>query len=266
MTTRRVIIAVTLVALVAPMGGCFGYAPRGRDYEEGGEGPGGRDQPLGMSPKQEYAIGLRAYEEVMQQYGDRLLPADHPQVRRVSRVTSRLARAAEIEPLQREINLRLRGYRFEWEANVVREKQVNAFCLPAGKMFVFTGILAVIGDDDDYLATVMSHEISHALAHHASERIAQRDHGQSVLGSLKFERWQESEADHIGVFLMAFAGFDPEKAVGFWGKMQKASAGERQIEFLSSHPSHAHRAKQLAEWAPKARAAKKAYDEKRIAA
>ena len=70
----------------------------------------------------------------------------------------RLAKAAAIEPLQREINLRIHGYRFEWEVNVIRSQQINAFCLPGGKLFVFTCILKVIGDNDDFLATVISHD------------------------------------------------------------------------------------------------------------
>jgi hypothetical protein len=93
-----------------------------------GEGPGGREQPLALTPRQELAVGLRAYQEVMEQARGRLLPDDDPRVIRVRRVLDRLVKASEIEPLQREIHLRLRGYRFEWEANVIRDRQINAFC------------------------------------------------------------------------------------------------------------------------------------------
>src|SRR5205823_3103671 len=130
---------------------------------------------------------------------------------------NRVVRAANIAPLRREIRLRMEGYRFEWEVNVVRDRKVNAFCLPAGKICVFTGILGV-AQDDDQLATVLSHEIAHALAHHASERLAQeRTRGAAgVFSKLSYGRMQESEADHIGIFLMTFAGYNPEAAVRFW--------------------------------------------------
>src|SRR5439155_20104170 len=134
------------------------------------------------------------------------------------------------------------------EFNVLENDQVNAFCLPGAKVAVFTGLLRV-AEKDDWLATVMSHEIAHALAHHASERIARQqkmeraaeaaagvlggmDPGErkeligllaagAQFGSLPFDREQESEADHIGLFLMTFAGFDPKQAVVFWERMQE---------------------------------------------
>src|SRR5262249_31150449 len=140
------------------------------------------------------------------------------------------------EPLQWEINLDVKRYRFEWEFNVIDDPQINAFCLPAGKVAVFTGLLRV-ADTDDELATVLGHEVAHALAHHASERLARaqmfeqavkvatgalgldkmnpRDRekligllgGGAGLASRAYDRAQESEADHIGLFLMTFAGY-----------------------------------------------------------
>lgn len=226
-----------------------------------GEGPGEREQPLALNPRQELEIGRRAHQEVMAEYRDHLQPPGSPEVRRARRVMDRLVKAAQIEPLQREINLRIRGYRFEWEVNVIRDRQVNAFCLPAGKMFLLSGILKVIGDSDDFLATVIAHEMAHALAHHASERIARDRSGGSVLRKLHYERAQEAEADHVGVFLMAFADFDPDQAAAFWEVMRKASGGTRQLpEWLSDHPSHESRALKLREWARHARAGKQAYD------
>jgi len=199
----------------------------------------------------------------MDEYRDRVLPDNHPDVHRVNRVVARLKTAAEIEPLQREIHLRVQGYVFEWQAIVVQERQVNAFCLPAGKMFVFTGILPVAATDDQ-LATVLSHEMAHALAHHGSERIAREQAGGGGLSRLRYDRFQESEADHIGVFLMAFAGFDPNEAVAFWQRMERLSGGREPPEFLSDHPGHETRVQQLREWAPKARAAKQAFDQGRV--
>lgn len=228
-------------------------------------GPGGREQPLALSPEQELAVGRRAYQEVLGEFGGRALPPDSPEAGRVQGVVTRLARAAEIEPLQREILLRVRGYRFEWEARVVRDARINAFCLPAGKMVVFTGILPVAATDDQ-LATVLGHEMAHALSHHASERVAREQSGANILRSLSYDRMQESEADHIGLFLMTFAGFDPDQAVAFWERMHAAAGGHgRPPEFLSDHPSDEHRVGNLRAWVPKARAAKRAFDEGRIA-
>ncbi len=228
------------------------------------EGPGGRRQPLALSPSQELEIGQRAYTEVLNEYRGRILLPESPEVQRVRHVCLRLIHAATIQPLQQEMNLRLRAYRFEWEVNVVRDKQANAFCLPAGKIVVFTGILP-IARTDDQLATVLSHEIAHALAHHASERLArERGSGGGVLEKLRFNRDQELEADHIGVFLMPFAGYKPEAAVEFWERMRQASGGGRRPEFLSDHPSDAHRIQKMREWVPHALAAKKAYDEGRV--
>jgi predicted Zn-dependent protease len=237
------------------------------DEETGrGEGPGGRQQELGLSPRQELSVGRKAFQEVLQEYRGRILPDNHPDVVRVRRIVDRLAKSAEIEPLQREMNLRVRGYVFEWEVAVVQERQANAFCLPAGKMVLFTGIIPVAGSDGQ-LAAVISHEMAHALAHHGSERVArEQSGGGGVLRSLRYDRFQESEADKIGVFLMAFAEYDPDDAVTFWQRMQRATGGGGGVpEILSDHPSHETRIEDLRRWAPRAKAAKQAFDEGRIA-
>lgn len=245
----------------------LGILPCGcsRPSEQAGDaGPGGRRQPLALSPADELKVGRKAYEQVMTEVGSRIVPANSPDALRVGRVAKRLVSAAEIEPLQREILLRVRGYRFEWETNVVRDPQANAFCLPAGRIFVFTGILPVIGERDDGLAAVVAHEMAHALAHHGSERVAREQESGGTFRRLSYDRMQESEADHIGIFIMTFAGYDPDEGVAFWERMQRAHGGGLP-EFLSDHPSDAHRAQALREWAPRARAAKKAFDDGRIA-
>ena len=271
----------------APPGG----SPEGRESDQrGGQGPGHRTQSLGLTPEQELSLGRQAYAEILEKA--HVEPPDSPDVRRVRRVGQRIAKAAQIEPLQREINLHLKGYKFDWEFNVLRDNHVNAFCLPGGKVAVFSGLLPV-ADSDDFLATVMSHEIAHALAHHASERVARQEKIRRLLGvangvlgsmdpesrreligilsagarfgSLPYDRKQESEADHIGVFLMTFAGYSPEEAVVFWERMERLSRGGRVPKILSDHPSDAQRIAQLKKWAPMAEAGKKAYDEGRIA-
>jgi predicted Zn-dependent protease len=285
-TRQRPAFWLALVLLL-PMCGCTNGG--------GGAGPGHRSQTLALTPQQELDLGRQAYREVLskpKEYGQ-VLPADSPEVKRVRGVVRRLVKAVQIEPLQREINLRMKGYRFDWEANVLQNKQVNAFCLPGGKIAVFTGILPV-ADNDDQLATVLAHEMSHALAHHGSERLARAQKFETAarviggafggmdeqkrrefmgvlaagagLGSKAYDRKQESEADHIGLFLMTFAGYDPEQAVVFWQRMQQVGAKQgRPPEILSDHPSDKRRIHDLEEWVPKAKAAKQAFDEGHIA-
>jgi predicted Zn-dependent protease len=208
-------------------------------------------------------------------------------------VGNRLIGATQIRPLMQEINLREDGYHFEWEFSVVASNRVNALCLPAGKVIVFSALLGFVRSDDE-LATVLGHEMAHALAHHASERIARNpadfqalrvaggrlgnletsrresilqtlDAG-AALQELSYNRFQETEADHIGVFLMTFAGYDPHAALAFWERMREASAGGIQLpEILSDHPADARRLAQLPEWIPLAEGAKRAYDQGQIA-
>jgi predicted Zn-dependent protease len=247
-----------------------GFAVSGCTPPEGqgegkGEGPGHRAQELALTPEQEVALGEKAYREILSK--SRVV-AGGREVEWVNRVGKKIAKAAEIEPLQREINLRVRGFRFNWEFQVLQDKQINAFCLPGGKVVVFTGLLAVAVSDDQ-LATVMAHEIAHALAHHGSERLArQQSEGGDVLSALMgmaHDRQQESEADHIGLFLMTFAGYDPDQAVVFWERMRTTtSGGPRPPEILSDHPSDRKRIAQMGTWIAPAKGAKRAYDEGRI--
>jgi metalloendopeptidase OMA1, mitochondrial len=257
--------------------------------ESVGQGPGHRAQTLALSPEQEVVLGQKAYQEVLSK-SHVVHGAD---ASRINKIGERIVQAAQIRPLQREINLRMAGYKWDWEYALLDNKQVNAFCLPGGKVAVFTGLLPV-AENDDQLATVMSHEIAHALAHHASERIAREqmyeralqvvngamssidpgDRRQLVglLGagaqarSLAYNRQQESEADHIGLFLMTFADYQPEQAVRFWERMQQASKGRmKPPEILSDHPSDGKRLAQLTQWVARAKAAKSAWSEGKIA-
>ncbi len=284
--TRR--LALALVVALASWG-CQPPVPGGGG---GGEGPGHRAQALGLTPEQEYSLGEQAYKEILSKA--QVLPQNSPEVRRVRRVGEKIAKAAAIKPLQKEINLHLQGYRFDWEFNVLRDKQVNAFCLPGGKVGVFTGLLQLTGDNDDELATVLSHEVAHALAHHSNERITRENMrkraveaaagrmgqmgeaerriligllaGGTHLQSLKYDRQQEAEADHIGIFLMTFAGYNPDEALRFWRKMERLSAEHgRPPAILSTHPSDAQRIAAIEKWIPMAKAGKRAYEEGRIA-
>jgi metalloendopeptidase OMA1, mitochondrial len=258
MTARRYALAFLLVTL--------SLVPLGCGEEPQGQGPGHRQQELALTPEQELELGRKAYREVLSQ--SKVLPHDSPQVRQVTRVGEKIAATMKIEPLMREINLDVKDYRFEWEFNVLEDAHVNAFCLPGGKVAVFSGLLKVV-ESDDQLAAVLGHEVAHALAHHSSERLAeQRRQGRGVMAALRekaFDRSQESEADHIGLFLMTFAGYDPQQAVVFWKRMKQISDEQGRVpEILSDHPSDEKRIKQLEGWVPQALAAKKAYDEGRV--
>jgi predicted Zn-dependent protease len=256
---------VRLLALAGALWAAGCGVPSG---PQGGQGPGHRDQWLALSPEEELEVGRRAYREVLEKYQGRILPKNAPESERVRRVADRIIQATKNRLLQQEINLLRRGYEFEWAVAVVRDRQANAFCLPAGKVVVFTGILPVAANDDQ-LATVLSHEIAHALAHHASERLAQEQRaGRGILASLRnlsHSRQQELEADHIGLFLMTFAGYDPEEAVRFWERMWEATGQGREVPpFLSDHPSDRERIRRMQQWVPWAREAKRAFDEGRI--
>ena len=195
----------------------------------------------------------------------------------VKRVGQRIQKAVEIYFAEKKMSSRLRGY--EWEFNLVQDEQVNAWCMPGGKVVVYTGLLPVAKDEAG-LAVVMGHEIAHAVAGHGSERMSQgmlvqlggmalekaleskpeqtRSIFMSAFGMgaqvgvmLPFSRLHESEADHLGLIFMAMAGYNPNKAVEFWQRMS-AMAGQKPPEFLSTHPSDETRIEQIKKLMPKA--------------
>jgi predicted Zn-dependent protease len=240
------------------------------------EGPFGRRQLITLDPKEEAQLGLQAFREVLQKSD---VVVDGPIVDAVRRVGRRLADQADNSEFRKEIDLN--DARFQWDFRVVRSNQVNAFCLPGGKVVVFTSLLPVCATEAG-LATVMGHEIGHALARHGAERMAQEQLAQigqyaaaaslgdldpqqqrqviAILGAgtqfgvlLPFSRKHESEADHIGLLLMARAGYDPQEAIGLWQRMEKLGGGQVP-EFSSTHPSHERRIEQLHGWMPAAMA------------
>ncbi len=240
------------------------------------EGPFGRSQVVMLSPEQEVALGLDAYREVLSKA--RVVKSG-AQAEAVKDITRRLVDAVR-DPRFLKIT-RLEKYRerfanFKWQVELVESKEVNAFCLPGGKMVVYTGIMPVCQTDAG-LATVMGHELSHALGRHGAERMAQQQMVQigiaaagagvgaedrqrvmqvlnagAQFGILSYGRKHESEADHMGLYLMACAGYDPEESVRFWERMKKASGGGKTPEFLSTHPSHETRIRDLVKWMPEA--------------
>lgn len=238
-------------------------------------GPFGRTQIVAISPEQEAQLGLQAYQEVL---STSRIVRRGPVAEAVHRVAERLIEATNSPEFQRAIGTKIP--KFDWELEVVDDKQVNAFCLPGGKIVVYTAILPV-AETDAGLATVIGHEISHALAHHGSERMAQQQMAQigltaagasigdmdpakrqqimSILntgakfGILKYSRNHESEADHMGLLLMAAAGYDPRESMEFWKRMASATgSGSAPPEFASTHPSHGTRIRDLNGWMPEA--------------
>jgi len=222
-----------------------------------------RTQHVGLTDRQQMQLGSRQYAQTLRQ--DRAeIVSSGPAYAQVQRVAKRIAAvAARDKPA------------FTWKVTLLRKNEANAYCLPGGKIVVYTGILPVTGNDAA-LATVLGHEVAHATAEHAAERI-EREHLTKIaaaivaggvaftprqyfrvaalLGvadSLPFSRSQESEADHIGLVYMARAGYQPRQAVAFWKRMQRASRGKEPPEFASDHPSDAHRIQRIEQWLPEA--------------
>jgi len=222
-----------------------------------------RTQHVALSDAQQTQLGSRQYAKTLRDNRADIV-ASGPAYAEVRRVAARIeAVAGRDKPA------------FHWRVTLLRNTEANAYCLPGGKIVVYTGILPVTRNDSA-LATVLGHEVAHATAEHAAERI-ERQHLTRVaaaiiaggvaftprqylrvaalLGAadtLPFTRSQESEADHIGLIYMARAGYRPRQAVAFWRRMQRASKGKAPPEILSDHPSDAHRIERIQKWLPEA--------------
>jgi metalloendopeptidase OMA1, mitochondrial len=263
-TTRRLLrfliarplIAVALAALV--VGGMLLFTTHRQTTPVTA-----RTQHVVLNDEQQTQLGNQQYEKTLQEDRANVVPSG-AKYDQVQRVASRIeAVAGRDKP------------RFDWDVTLLRKNEANAYCLPGGKIVVYTGILPVT-QNDAALATVLGHEVAHATAEHAAERI-ERQHLTKIaagiiaggvaftprqylrvfalLGaadSLPFSRSQESEADHLGLVYMARAGYQPRKAVAFWQRMQRASKGNQPPEFLSDHPSDQHRIERITDWLPEA--------------
>lgn len=213
----------------------------------------GRQQLMLVSEAQAEQMGAQSYRETL---AKSRLSHDPKYIDQVRRVGANVAHAA-------------RKPEYQWEFNVIDEpKNINAWALPGGKVAVYTGLLDLNLSDAE-LAAVMGHEVAHALAEHSRERLSQAMAQQiglealaanSQIGEgglqamnialgigvgLPFGRAQESEADYIGLDLMSRAGYDPRAAIDFWQKMERASGGGKPPEFLSTHPTSAHRIRDI---------------------
>lgn len=214
-----------------------------------------RSQMIFMTVSEELSLGEKSYQETLKK----------------SKVIVNTKESRKIKEIGKKIAKIANRPDFKWEFNLVENKAMNAFCLPGGKVVIYTGILKA-AKNDDQLATVMSHEIAHALARHGAERMTSSmlQKGLLVIGNvviasqapeytntfnqaygigsqfgvmLPYGRMQESEADEIGIYLMDKAGYDTKEALKFW---QNMSLGKKEKnEFFSTHPSSSTRIKKI---------------------
>lgn len=246
---KRILTGVVLAAL---LGGCQNVPLTGRS------------QLQMISESQERSMGLSSFREIVEKEKLNHDPAINA---RVQRIGMRIAAATGRND-------------YQWEFKVIdNDKALNAFCLPGGKVAVYTGILPV-AQDDAGLAAVIGHEVAHAIARHGGERLSQeilvtgltvatvvatsdsdkRDLYAGLLGAgaavgflLPYSRLHESEADRMGLIYMAKAGYDPRAAVGLWQRMAKLGKDKAKMpEFLSTHPADETRIKEIERWLPEA--------------
>ncbi|MBR1485204.1 MAG: M48 family metallopeptidase [Prevotella sp.] len=232
----------------------------------------GRKQSLMVSDAQVNSLALQQYQEYMQ---SAKVSTNATNTAMVKRVGQNLATA--VVNFLNQNGLSQDAKQYSWEFNLVQDKQVNAWCMPGGKIVVYEGLLPVTQDEGS-LAIVLGHEIAHAVAKHSAERLSneyKKQMGAQVIGSVLgaasettqqlaaivtsvggqlwtsgFSRSQESEADHMGLIFAAMAGYDPQVATTFWQRM--AAQGSGSSSLFSDHPSDAKRIKQIQGWMPEA--------------
>ncbi|MGE5315186.1 MAG: M48 family metallopeptidase [Acidobacteriota bacterium] len=219
-----------------------------------------------------------SFQEYDQFLKENKLSTNPEQVALVKRVGGRIERAVERYMAEKNLSDQIKDYK--WEFNTVESKEVNAWCMPGGKVVVYTGILPVTKDETG-LAVVLGHEIAHAIAEHGGERMSQglvaqfggmaletalqnkpeatRNLWMTAYGVgaqfgalLPYSRLQESEADHMGIIFMAMAGYDPSQTIPFWERMSQQAGGQKPPEFMSTHPADETRIANLKKWLPEA--------------
>ena len=223
----------------------------------------GRKQILLVSDQEVLSSSLTQYSEYMKSAP---VSTNAKGKAMVTRVGQKIAAATEQYLKASGMEAELKN--FAWEFNLVKDNQINAFCMPGGKIVVYEGLLNLVASDDE-LAVVVGHEVAHAVAKHSNERMSQQiitqygaqiltqalseksaaiqKAGNTIYGlgaqygvTLPFSRKHETEADYMGLIFMTIAGYDPNVAITFWQKMS-ASGGAKVPEFMSTHPSDATR-------------------------
>lgn len=258
------LIAVLLTAIMFASCGTTGTVPIT-----------GRKQKLLVTDEQVLSLSNEQYTDYMKTAKPSTNATNTAMVKRVGQ---RLATAVETYLKNNGLADETRYY--SWEFNLVQEQQINAFCMPGGKIVVYEGILPVTQNESS-LAIVLGHEIAHAVAKHSAERISnslRQQYGGQILGAVlqgagvstnwqeigsaafglgskiggaAYSRNQESEADHLGLIFAAMAGYDPQVAVSFWQRMASASGGGS-ASIFSDHPADATRIKNIQGWLPEA--------------
>jgi predicted Zn-dependent protease len=229
-----------------------------------------------MIPSSEMlTMSFQQYDQFLK---ENKLSTNQAEINAVKQTGTKIKKAVERYMAENKLSDRLKGYK--WDFNLVEDDQINAWCMPGGKVVVYTGILPVTQDETG-LAVVMGHEIAHAIAEHGNERMSQQLLQQvgavglmvamqdepaetqaiwlSVYGvgttvgiMLPYSRTHESEADHLGLIFMAMAGYDPHAAPAFWKRMAASKQGGSPPEFLSTHPSDQTRIDNINSWIPEA--------------
>ncbi|HNP49738.1 MAG TPA: M48 family metallopeptidase [Bacteroidia bacterium] len=229
---------------------------------------------LNLLPESEMmSMALTSYKEFLGQHPPVLSGNDASMVKNIG---AKISASVTKYMNQNGYAKRIQGY--NWEFNLVNSQEVNAWCMPGGKVVVYSGLLPVTQDESS-LAIVMGHEIAHAVARHGNERMSQMLAAQAggmaadvllaqksaqtktifmtaygvgtTLGTLAYSRTHETEADKLGLIFAAMAGYDPQKAIAFWERMA-AQGGAKPPELLSTHPSDQTRIKNLREFMPTA--------------
>ena len=246
----------------------------------------GEKARYGATPEEEVQLGAQAFDQVLgdAQAQGALMPADAQVSQQVREIAQRLVErvpevTAELAALHQQPTPT--DYQsFQWDVAVIQSDQANAFCLPGGKMAVYTGLLPVV-ENEHGMAVVMGHEIAHALLRHGSQRMAQQklvqmgqvaagmavggmdpQQQQAVMAALgagahygfvlPYGRSHETQADEVGLMLAAAACYDPNEAVPLWERMGQLGGGERPPEFASTHPDPANRMQTLQSLMPQA--------------
>ena len=229
-----------------------------------------------ISVDQEKELGLQAYEEILSQ--ERPVDPNSPIAQQVRGIAQRLIeKVPEVATaIAQEHNNPITPIweKFDWDVNVIQSEQANAFCLPGGKMAVYTGLIP-IAQNADAVAVVMGHEIAHALLRHGAQRMSQQkltqigqmagamsgmdpQQQQMVMAAmgygylLPYARQHETQADEVGLMLAAAACFDPRESVPLWERMSQSSGGQSGSEFASTHPNPGTRIANLQALMPKA--------------
>ncbi len=229
-----------------------------------------------ISIDEEKALGLQAYQEILSQ--ERPIDPNSQVAQQVREIAKRLVAKVDVveSALAAEHGLQPQHFarEFEWDVNVIQSDEANAFCLPGGKMAVYTGLLPV-AQNADAVAVVMGHEIAHALLRHGAQRMSQQkltqigqmagamsgmdpSQQQMVMAAmgygylLPYARGHETQADEVGLMLAAAACFNPQEAVPLWERMSEASGGQAPPEFSSTHPNPGTRIQNLNALMPKA--------------